>query len=73
MIKLPRHEVEDGVRPRFDTEESQASYTRPRPGITPAHAGFVGSWGMSQQLQSMGHLETINGKTTVILHSTEGK
>lgn len=68
MIRLPKHEVETNARRRFDTEESQVSYTRPRPGITPGHVGYVPSWGMSQQMQAMGHLETVNGQTVVILH-----
>ena len=56
-------------RPRYDSEEMQASYTRPRPGITPAGAAFVGSWGMNQALDSAGHLETQNGQTVVVLHA----
>ena len=69
MIRLPRSEVVRATRERFSTEEAEATYTRPRPGITPGGLAFVGSWAMSQAIHSAGHLEIQNERTVVVIHS----
>jgi hypothetical protein len=69
MIRLPRNEVEGPTRNRFGTEASEASYTRPRPGIDPAGVAFADSWGMSQHLNAMGHLTTQNGQIVVVIEA----
>ena len=70
MIRLPHHSVERSApRPDFATQEAHQSYTRPAPGIHPGGLGFASSWGMSQRLGAMGHLETQNGRTVVVIHS----
>ena len=69
MIRLPRHEVERHCpRPDFATQVAQQSYTQPHPAITPGGLAHAGSWGMSQHIGTMGHLEVRNGQTYVILH-----
>ena len=69
MICLPRREVVGRERAKFLTQAAQNSYTRPRPGIHPGGLAYASSWGMSQRLQSAGHLEVQNGQTVVVLHS----
>jgi hypothetical protein len=60
--------VEVAPRRRFSTEEDNAAYTQPLEGLSPGHVGFVGSWGMSQRLAALGHIEVQAGKTVVVLH-----
>jgi hypothetical protein len=69
VICLPRREVIGRERAAFETETANASYTRPRPGIHPGGLAYASSWGMSQHLQAMGHLEVQNGQVVTVLHS----
>jgi hypothetical protein len=69
VIRLPRREVIGRERAAFETSVANASYTRPRPGIHPGGLAYASSWGMSQRMQSAGHLEVQNGQTVVVLHS----
>ena len=69
MIRLPRREVIGRERAKFGTEAANDSYTRPRPGIHPGGLAYASSWGMSQRLQSAGHLEVQNGQVVVVLNS----
>ena len=69
MICLPRREVIGRERAKFATEAANDSYTRPRPGIHPGGLAYASSWGMSQRLQSAGHLEVQNGQVVVVLYS----
>ena len=69
MICLPRREVIGRERAKFETEAANDSYTRPRPGIHPGGLAYASSWGMSQRLQSAGHLEVQNGQVVVVLNS----
>jgi hypothetical protein len=69
MICLPRREVVGRERAKFETEAANDSYTRPRPGIHPGGLAYASSWGMSQRLQSAGHLEVQNGQVVVVLNS----
>ena len=70
MIRLPRHSVERcEPRPNFATQDAAQSYTQPHPHITPGGLAHAGSWGMSQHIGAMGHLETQNGRTVVVIHS----
>ena len=69
MICLPRREVIGRERAKFETESANDSYTRPQPGIRPGGLAYASSWGMSQRLQSAGHLEVQNGQTVVVLYS----
>ena len=69
MICLPRREVVGRERAKFETEAANDSYTRPRPGIHPGGLAYASSWGMSQRLQSAGHLEVQNGQVVVVLYS----
>lgn len=69
MICLPRREVVGRERAKFETEAANDSYTRPRPGIHPGGLAYASSWGMSQRLQSAGHLEVQNSQVVVVLNS----
>jgi hypothetical protein len=69
VICLPRREVVGRERAKFETEAANDSYTRPRPGIHPGGLAYASSWGMSQRLQSAGHLEVQNGQVVVVLYS----
>jgi hypothetical protein len=69
VICLPRREVIGRERAKFETEAANDSYTRPRPGIHPGGLAYASSWGMSQRLQSAGHLEVQNGQVVVVLYS----
>jgi hypothetical protein len=66
VICLPRREVIGRERAKFETEAANDSYTRPRPGIHPGGLAYASSWGMSQRLQSAGHLEVQNGQVVVL-------
>jgi hypothetical protein len=69
VICLPRREVVGRERAKFETEAANDSYTRPRPGIHPGGLAYASSWGMSQRLQSAGHLEVQNSQVVVVLNS----
>ena len=69
MIRLPRREIIGRERAKFATEAANDSYTRPRPGIHPGGLAYASSWGMSQRMQSVGHLEVQNGQTVLVIHS----